>query len=176
MTGRHRNRFLPLVILICWTLLIGGLGCTKEEKARIGDLAKDFSLPALNGQTISLRQFKGQNVFLFFWSSGCVFCQTRQIVHVNEIYQQGRQSNLTVLAVNIAESKGDVAEFVKQKELIFPVLLDRDASVSRRKYDVYIVPTLFVIDPEGRIREKVSGFLTQETLFAFLAPYLIKRN
>jgi peroxiredoxin len=168
------DRILLPVILLCLNGWITCPGCAGEEKARIGDVAQNFSLPDLTGRVISLDRFQGQNVFLFFWTSGCVFCQTRQIVHVNEIYQQGRRANLAVLSINIAESKGDVSEFVKQKGLIFPVLLDRDASVSRNKYDVYIVPTLFIIGPEGRIREKVSGFLTQETLVAFLAPYLAK--
>lgn len=151
-------------------------GCEKEPVAKIGDVAPDFTLPILNGQEITLSHFKGKNIFLLFWTQGCVFCQTRNIVLVNDIYLKGQRTDLVVLSVNIAESKGDVSEFVKQKKLIFPALLDRDGSVSRKKFDVYVVPTLFIIDKNGLIREKVYGYLTEQALLDFVDPYLKKKD
>jgi peroxiredoxin len=118
------------------------VACSEEPVVRIGDVAQDFTLPSLTGEQISLSQFKGKNVFIFFWTQGCVFCQTDNIVHVNDIFLKGKRKDLIVFSINIAEPKGDVREFVKQKGLIFPVLLDRDAKVTRKKYGVYMVPTL----------------------------------
>ena len=78
--------------------------------------------------------------------------------------------------MNIAESKGDVSEFVRQKRLIFPVLMDRDGSVSRKKFGVYVVPTLFIIGKDGIIKEKVYGYLTEQALLDFVEPYLKKKD
>jgi hypothetical protein len=100
--------------------------------------------------------FKGKNVFIFFWTQGCVF------------WGKG----LVVFSINIAEPKGDVREFVKQKGLIFPVLLDRDAKVTRKKYGVYMVPTLFLVGKDGVIKEKAYGHLSKEALWQFVNPYL----
>ena len=55
-----------------------------------------------------------------FWSRVCVFCHTVNIVLLNDIYIEGRETDLAFLPFNIAETKGDVADFVKQKGLIFP--------------------------------------------------------
>ena len=151
-------------------------GCGKEPAAKIGDVAPDFSLRTLEGQEVTLSQFKGQNIFLLFWTQGCVFCQTRGIIVVNDIYRQGQQSGLVVLSVNVAESKGEVAEFVRQKGLIFPTLLDRDASVSRKKFCVYVAPTLFIIGKDGLIKEKVYGYVTEQALLDFVGPYLKKKD
>jgi len=95
---------------------------------------------------------------------------------VNDIYLEGKETDLSVLAINIGESKGEVAEFVRQKKLIFPVLLDGNASVSRKNYSVYIVPTLFIIGKDGVIREKVYGYLTEKALMDFVQPYLRKKD
>ncbi len=156
---------MPLFILMQF-------GCSEEPVVRIGDVAQDFTLPSLTGEQISLNQFKGKNVFIFFWTQGCVFCQTDNIVHVNDIFLQGKKKDLVVFSINIAEPKGDVQEFVKQKGLIFPVLLDRDAKVTRKKYGVYMVPTLFLIGKDGVIKEKAYGYLTKEALWQFVNPYL----
>jgi len=163
------------MITILLSLLSLG-GCQKEPVAKIGHIAQDFTLPGLDGQQITLSRFRGKNVFLLFWTQGCVFCQTRNIVLVNDIYLKGKKSELVVFAVNIAESKGEVSEFVRQKKLIFPVLLDRDASVSRKKFDVYVIPTLFIIGRDGVIKEKIYGYMTEQALLDFVEPYLKKKD
>ena len=151
-------------------------GCGKEPAAKIGDVAPDFTLPALDGREITLNQYHGKNILLLFWTQGCVFCQTRGIIMVNEIYRQGQQSGLVVLSINVAESKGEVAEFVRQKGLVYPVLMDKDASVSRTKYGVYVVPALFIIGKDGVIKEKVYGYLTEQALLDLVEPYLKKKD
>ncbi len=167
MKGRGRLVFFFILLLL---FSLGG--CGKEPVAKIGDVAADFTLPTLEGQEITLGQYKGKSILLLFWTQGCVFCQTRGMIMVNDIYRQGQQSGLVVLSVNVAESKGEVAEFVRQKGLIFPVLMDRNARVSRKKYGVYVVPTLFIIGKNGMIKEKVYGYLTEKALLDFVEPYL----
>ena len=170
---KHRERFGFFFIL----LLIFSLdGCGKEPAANIGDVAPDFALSTLEGREITLGQYNGKNIFLLFWTQGCVFCQTRGIVMVNDIYRQGQQSGLVVLSINVAESKGEVAEFVRQKGLTYPVLMDRDASITRKKYGVYVVPTLFIIGKDGIVKEKVYGYLTEQALLDFVEPYLKKKD
>jgi len=161
--------FIILFLLFLW-------GCDKEPVVKLGDVAQEFTLPTLQGQNITLSQLKGKNIFLLFWTQGCVFCQTRAIILVNDIYLKGQKTDLLVFAINIAESKGDVSEFVRQKKLIFPVLMDRDASVSRKKYGVYVVPTLFIIGKDGIIKEKVYGYLTEQALLDFVEPYLRRKD
>jgi peroxiredoxin len=161
----RKSLLLPLLLLLLW-------GCTEAPVVKVGDVAQDFTLPSLTGEEMSLSQFRGKNVFIFFWSQGCVFCQTDNIVHVNEIFLKGKKVGLEVFSINIAQSKGDAREFVKQKKLIFPVLLDRDAKVARKKYGVYMLPALFIIGKEGVIKEKAYGYLTKEALWQFVNPYL----
>ena len=170
---RGTNWLFPILILIS---IFSLWGCEKEPVANLGDAAQDFTLPTLDGQPITLSQFRGKRIFLLFWTQGCVFCQTRSITLVNDIYLMGQKTDLVVLTINMAGSKGDVSEFIRQKKLIFPVLLDRDASVSRKKFDVYVLPTLFIIGRDGLIKEKAYGYLSEQGLLDLVGPYLKKKN
>ena len=168
---RMKKQYLYFYLLFSLFILMQ-VACSEAPVVKIGDVAQDFTLPTLSGEEVTLSQFKGKNVFIFFWTQGCVFCQTDNIVHVNEIFLKGKKAGLEVFSINIAESKGDAREFVKQKGLIFPVLLDRDASVTRKKYGVYLVPTLFIIGKDGLIKGKAYGYMTNEALWEFVTPYL----
>ncbi len=170
------NPRMALAFFFILLLIFSLGGCDKEPVAKIGDVAPDFTLTTLTGQEVTLGQYNGKNIFLLFWTQGCVFCQTRGMIMVNDIYRQGQESGLVVLSVNVAESKGEVAEFVRQKGLIYPVLMDKDASVSRKKFGVYVVPTLFIIGKDGMIKEKVYGYLTEQALLDFVGPYLKKKD
>jgi peroxiredoxin len=164
------NLFFILLFLLC------SVGCRKEPLVKIGELASDFTLPTQEGQEITLSQYRGKNVLLFFWTQGCVFCQTRSVLLVNHVFRKGQQSGLFVLSINIAEGKGDVARFVQEKGLIYPVLMDRDGSVSRNKFGVYVVPTFFIIDRDGLIKKRLYGHVTGKDLLDFVEPYLRKKD
>ena len=101
-----------------------------------------------------------------------MFCETDNIVHVNDVFLKGKDKDLVVFSINIAQPKEDLKAFVKRKGLIFPVLVDSNGSVARKKYGVYMVPTLFLIGKDGLIKEKAYGYLSKEALWQFVNPYL----
>lgn len=175
MAGTSRFRHIPWIILALYALL--SYGCSKEELGRIGQKPQDFTLEELHRRrNVSLSDYKGKNIFIFFWTEGCVFCQTNNIVIVNDIFLKGKMTGLEVFSINIAEPRGDVAEFAQQKGLIFPTLMDKDASVTRKIFGVYVVPTLFIIDTNGVIKDKAYGYLSEQGLWDFVNPYLAKKG
>lgn len=174
MARSNRLRGISLIICALFVLISGG--CSKEEVGKIGQMTQDFTLEELRGRRISLSDYRGKNIFIFFWTEGCVFCQTNNIVIVNDIFLKGKMTGLEVISINIAEPKGDVAEFVRQKGLIFPVLMDKDASVTRRIFGVYVVPTLFIIDENSMVKDKAYGYLSEQGLWDFVKPYLTKKG
>jgi peroxiredoxin len=167
--GLHQILFwiIPAIISVVITA-----NCAKKPVANIGDTAEDFTLLDMSGKRIKLSHFKGQNILLFFWTVGCEFCQTDNIVYLNDIFLRGRKTDFLVLSINIAGQEGEVVEFIKQKGLIIPVLMDRDGVVAMKKYGIYMVPTMFIIDGNGVIREKAIGFFDKTALWDFVAPYL----
>jgi peroxiredoxin len=74
---------------------------------------------------------------------------------------------LAVVAINNAESPGDVQTFVTELGLTFDVLLDPEAEV-QRLYSVRGYPTSVLIDADGIIRIQHIGLMTEDQLEGYL--------
>jgi peroxiredoxin len=72
------------------------------------------------------------------------------------VYERYQDQGFTVLAVDVGEGDAQVGAFVDEQGLTFPILLDRDASVSNR-YQVRAMPSTFFIDRSGTIHEVTLG-------------------
>jgi peroxiredoxin len=72
------------------------------------------------------------------------------------LHQDLSLRGLTVIAVNIQESRSTVANWIKEKRITIPILLDADGDVTKR-YSVIATPTAFLIDRQGRVLGRVVG-------------------
>ena len=113
--------------------------------------APGFSLTALDGRPVSLSDWRGQVVLLNFWTNECVPCRA-EMPEIQAAYQAYQDRNFVVLSINVKEDEQAVAQFAEAFHLTMPVLLDHDGSTISR-YRVRELPTSFLIDPEGVIRE-----------------------
>jgi peroxiredoxin len=165
---RPRGRFFYQTPLLCILLLL--CGCEQVPVLGRGQAAPDFTLRNLEGAEVTLSRFKGRNVCLFFWNRGCPLCETDRMDQLNRVYLRGRRAGLDVISINIAEAAGDVGAFARKRRLIFPILLDPEARVTRKRYGVYVVPTLYLIGKDGMIMDKAYGYLTEEALEDFVRP------
>lgn len=135
--------------------------------AQVGALAPVFELAALEGDPIRLSDLRGQVVLLNFWATWCSHCRAEFPV-LQDFYKRHQNEGFVVLAINIQENRGRVAELVSDMGLTFPVLLDRRGEVTA-SYRVRGLPTSFLIDREGRIVEKQIGPVTESMLDEYLA-------
>ncbi len=135
--------------------------------ARVGQEAPGFTLAGLDGITYTLSAYRGRAVVLNFWASWCPPCREEW----PEYLAFARvATDVVVLSVNVAEPAGVAGAFVGEEPAPFPVLLDGDGSV-RRLYEVLGLPTSFVIDPQGIVRQVVPGSLDRAALERLVRPW-----
>ena len=168
---RAKNRTRIMVLAAILAMVLTGstiaLGCSaRESPARgveIGNLAPDFQLDDLDGQSVALSDFKGKPVLVNFWASWCPPCRS-EMPFIQDTFTDKKWADegLVVLAIDIGESPSAVSEFVKKYGLTFPVLLDITQDVSLEYY-VRGIPTTFFIDREGIIREIRIGAFSSVT-------------
>ena len=127
-----------------------------------GNLAPDFTLTTLEGDTVSLEDYRGQAVLLNFWATWCGPCR-QEMPDFNTVYEDARDRGFTVLAINLEESSDQVGDFADELALTFPILLDSDGQINRQ-YRVNSYPTSLLIDGNGVIHGKYVGGLSEETL------------
>jgi len=75
---------------------------------------------------------------------------------VEQLHHDPSLRGLTMIAVNIQESRSTVADWIKEKRVTIPVLLDAAGDVTKR-YSVIATPTAFLIDRQGRVLDRVVG-------------------
>jgi peroxiredoxin len=120
-----------------------------------GFVAPDFALEALDGRTIALSELRGQVVLINFWATWCPPCRA-EMPAIQQVYEQYRDQGFEVLVVNVQELDAQMSAFVEERGLTFPVLADRDGSVSN-VYQVTSIPTTFFVDRSGVIQEIIVG-------------------
>jgi thiol-disulfide isomerase/thioredoxin len=150
-----RLRF-ALILPVCLGLVFFLLGCEKEKKG--SSLAPEFSLKTLTGEEISLPTYKGKTLLIDFWATWCGPCR-ESIPHLVHLHKTYRGQGLEV--VGLSMDKGDprtVNHFVKSLNIPYPVAIAPEEIA--RAYGVNGLPTIVLIDKEGKIREKIIGFNT----------------
>ncbi|MED0902319.1 thiol:disulfide interchange protein [Bacillus cereus] len=142
----------------------------KEMIARngieIGKSAPDFELTKLDGAKVKLSDLKGKKVILNFWATWCGPCQ-QEMPDMEAFYKEHKE-NVEILAINYTPSeKGGgeekVRNFAKEKEITFPILLDKNIDVTTA-YKVITIPTSYFIDTKGVIQDKFIGPMTQKEM------------
>jgi peroxiredoxin Q/BCP len=129
---------------------------------RVGEKAPEFSLPTGDGKVLSLKDFRGKKVVLYFYpkddTPGC----TREACSFAENLDAVRKKGAVVIGVS-ADSPDSHQKFAKKYGLNFPLISDekkniveayvvwKQKSFMGRKY-MGIERTTFVIDKEGKIQ------------------------
>lgn len=161
-----------LAVLVAGTGVILGVGISsggfilyRSPAPERGRPAPDFELLDLRGDSISLAEQRGKNVLINFWATWCAPCREEMP------YLQSRfelfKDDLLILAVNFDETELQIAPFVEELGLTFPVLLD-PGGIVQDLYQILGYPTTFFIDREGIIRVVHVGVMSEEKLTSYL--------
>jgi len=130
------------------------------SELQVGDLAPDFSLPADTGETITLSDFRGKRVILYFYPADNTGGCTMQACSFRDLYPQIEEQNGIVLGVS-SDGVESHRKFKTKYNLPFLLLADEETKVAAlygvQKAKLWGIPlplkerTHFVIDETGRI-------------------------
>ena len=129
-----------------------------SKNARIGATVKNFTLSDENGNKVDFGKFKGKYVMVDFWASWCSPCRA-SFPRVREVYSQlqGAGKDFEIVNISIDQNKEAWEKAVEQEGNPWPQLYD-DAHISYSQFDVKAIPTIYLIDPEGKIVLREVGF------------------
>nr|WP_100012610.1 redoxin domain-containing protein [Lentibacillus sediminis] len=135
---------------------------SEEVGVQVGDVAPDFEITTLEGETVKLSDYRGERVMLNFWATWCPPCRA-EMPAMQQFYEE---HDVTVLAVNLTDTETNpknAADFVSAYDLTFPILMDKEAEVSTL-YRIKPIPASFMIDESGRIQYRSYGAMTYEMM------------
>jgi len=115
----------------------------------------DFSLQDINGQQVTLSDFKGKIVFLNFWTTWCPECRI-EMPSMEKLHRKLNGQDFVMIAVNLQEPASRIKNFLKKNQLTFAILLDTKGEIGPQ-FGIRAVPTTFILDKNGGIIGKVLG-------------------
>jgi peroxiredoxin len=133
----------------------------------VGDTAYNFFLQDLEGNTVSLEDFRGQPVVLNFWATWCAPCRLEMpaLQAAQDVHQK---DGLVILAVNDQQEVEEVARFVEELDLSLTTLVDQKGVVSDL-YKVFNFPTTYFVDGNGVITAVHRGLLAESQIEEYLS-------
>lgn len=116
-----------------------------------GRVAPDFSLPAVDGRSFSLKQALTEGpVLAAFFKVSCPVCQYA-LPFLERIYQNSGSKGVTIVGIS-QDNRRDTNAFMKEFGITFPVLVEDPTSYPvSNSYGLTNVPSIFWIAPDGEI-------------------------
>jgi thiol-disulfide isomerase/thioredoxin len=157
--ARGQWTVLIVVILVAgaaWTAAsrvpAGAEQATRERARRA---TPGIELATLDGGKFRLADHIGQPVVVNFWATWCPPCRA-ELPAFEQVYQSHREKGLVIVGVDVAESPDEVAQFVTQARLTFPIALDTSGETTEL-YRIQGMPTTFFVGRDGKIKDTVIG-------------------
>ena len=138
----------------------------ETAKLKPGQPAPDFTLDDLQGQSVSLSDFKGQAVFLDFWASWCGPC-IGAVPYLEELKQRTRDQKVVFL--NISLDSADEWHPAVDEHGLTGVHVHApggwQAAVAQL-YQIRSIPSYFLVGPDGRMDGRVNHVFDVEGVIA----------
>ena len=160
---RARTRIRPRFEMLAWIALAVFLGyriwpqvAAAFGVASANAAAPSFALATLDGDTITSEQLRGKVVLVNFWATWCPPCRV-EMPGFQAVYQEKRDRGFVVLGISTDAGGSDrVRTFLRDRQITYPVAM-ATPSVVRDFGGANVLPTSFLIDRQGRIRNEVKG-------------------
>ena len=163
---RYRPDWLTLVLLglIAYVWFRPPAWVTESNRP-----APQLQVVTFDGKPLSLDALRGKVVLVNFWATWCPYCR-HEMPAMEKFYQDYRAKGFEIVALSQDDDPAKVQEFLRKEGYDFKVAMAGRAGTDFGGVDR--LPTSFVIDKQGRIRNKVSGQVHYGRLEDLVVPLL----
>lgn len=149
---------LLLMRCLCLALALSAASLTPgaAHALDVGARQPEIGLRDRAGNQIDLASLKGKVVLVDFWASWCAPCKQEMPV-LERLYQKYKKDGLVIVAVSVDNDASNIADFLKQVRVTFPIVHDQDHKVADR-FKPPRMPSSYIVDRKGIVRHVHGGF------------------
>jgi cytochrome c biogenesis protein CcmG/thiol:disulfide interchange protein DsbE len=145
-----------------------------KKTSSLGKPAPEFALPVINGKferpDLRLSDLDGKVVILDFWASWCMPCRAQAPI-VERVAKAHAAQGVVLVGIATSDQRRSAELYAKNNPSDFPALFDEEELVARA-YGVKGLPTLAVIDRQGKLVALRSGLVREAELRALVESAL----
>lgn len=136
----------------------------------------DFSLPDLDGKTVSSKDFAGKLLIVDFWGTWCPPCRM-EVPHFVALHEKYNARGLEIVGINYERGQDAAAKvalirkFADSERIPYSCLIG-DEVTQDKVPNLDGFPTTLIIDRTGKVRAKLEGYHDLETLDAIVSLLL----
>jgi peroxiredoxin len=133
-----------------------------QSSVKVGSVAPVFAGTSLDGTTYDLNELRGNVVVITFWSTKCLICQ-QELPKLNTVTDRYNSSKVVFLALTM-EDEDKIARFLQRNPFKFQIMPNSFGVVLQyadRDKNGHLdmgFPSFFVIDQEGLVQYRSSGY------------------
>ncbi len=132
--------------------------------------APEVQFQTLSGQPFTLGQLRGNVVLLNFWATYCIPCR-EEIPVLNAMQHELEPRGLKIIGASLDDTVAGIESYQKEvRKFDYPILVGGDEA--KAKFGGTVLPTTYLIDRDGRIRQKIVGARDREGWEAAVKPLL----
>ena len=121
-----------------------------SKREMIGKPAPDFSAIDIDGNSISLKDYRGKVVLLYFWATWCGPCIGNMPI-VKKVYDANRDFGFDVIGISRDTDESDMSEYLNVCSLPWRQIFDGKDGPLKKLYRVSGMPSKWLIDKDGNI-------------------------
>ena len=156
-----------------WLKLKEPIANTATASTTTFETVPDVEFQTLAGKPFRLSELHGQVVLLNFWATYCIPCR-EEIPALNSLQHDLEAQGLKVVGASLDDDAASVNSYQKEvRKFEYEVLLG--GSDAKTRFEQSVLPTTYLIDRMGRIRQKIIGARDRATWEAAVKPLLAEQ-
>lgn len=160
-----RSPYFWAIVVVASVVTAAWIGRERYRPVLAGATAPEFAVTTMQGEPVSLSDYRGRVILLNVWATWCLPCR-EEMPSMQRLYKAIGDDDFEILAVSIdaeigqtdvaGRPGGDLEAFAKEYGLTFPILHNPAGDI-QRTYQTTGVPESFLIGRDGVIYRKVAG-------------------
>lgn len=138
-------------------------------EANLGESLAELSFERRDGTSVSLQEWQGQNLVLFFWASWCPYCKEslEQMNAFERICQAAGDTSLLLVDILDADRETVAAaeRCLQENSITAECVFDRDGAIYRERIGIQKMPMWLILSQEGRLLGAFQDAVTQPSVF-----------
>lgn len=134
----------------------------EDPKRARGNYAPEFQIVTATGDSLSSQTLAGKIVVLDFWATWCPPCRA-SLPELKDLTKRYSSRNVVLLSLSADDNESAWRDFISKKQMTWPQYWDKDRHMAEL-FGVHSYPTYILIDPDGVVRQRISGLNPQQSV------------